>query len=96
MRYVLSKRGVASEKLIHFPNGAYHVKRAIRGEFRAANCLGEESFLIVYCGNLGVKQGLHRLMESFRQVRNDVIQLVMASSLEERHGRTRIVAGIGT
>jgi len=84
MRDLLCKRGVAREKLVLFPNGTYPGEPAVEGEFRAAYSVNRASFLVVYSGNIGVKQGLHSVIESFRHVRNDAIQLVICGEGAEK------------
>jgi colanic acid biosynthesis glycosyl transferase WcaI len=84
MRDLLSKRGVAGEKLILFPNGTYPREPAVEGKFRVAYSLNKASFLVVYSGNIGVKQGLHNVVESFRHVRNGAIQLIICGEGAEK------------
>jgi colanic acid biosynthesis glycosyl transferase WcaI len=84
MRDLLCKRGVAREKLILFPNGTYPGQPAVEGEFRVAYSVNRASFLVVYSGNIGVKQGLHNVVESFRHVRNDAIQLIICGEGAEK------------
>jgi colanic acid biosynthesis glycosyl transferase WcaI len=84
MRDLLCKRGVAREKLVLFPNGTYPGEPAVEGEFRVAYSVNRASFLVVYSGNIGVKQGLHNVVESFRHVRNDAIQLIICGEGAEK------------
>ena len=80
----LCKRGVAREKLILFPNGTYPEEPALKGEFRVAYSVNRASFLVVYSGNIGVKQGLHNVVESLRHVRNDAVQLIICGEGAEK------------
>ncbi|MBV8967557.1 MAG: glycosyltransferase, partial [Verrucomicrobia bacterium] len=84
MRDLLCKRGVAREKLILFPNGTHPGGPAAKGEFRAAYSVNRASFLVVYSGNIGVKQGLHNVVESFRYVRNNAVELVICGDGAEK------------
>jgi colanic acid biosynthesis glycosyl transferase WcaI len=94
MRDVLCKRGVAREKIIHFPNGAYPVKAPAEGEFRVAYRVSRESFLVVYSGNIGVKQGLHGIVESFRHVRNNAVQLIVCGEGAEKRRLLEFASGM--
>lgn len=63
------RKGVSDSKLVLFPNGVALpdlASRPERGAFRARNGFGEDDFLAVYSGNLGVKQGLDILVEAAR------------------------------
>jgi colanic acid biosynthesis glycosyl transferase WcaI len=84
MRDHLCKRGVLREKLILFPNGAYPVQPAPEGEFRAAHQVNKSTFLVVYSGNIGVKQRLHDVVESFRYLRNPAVQLIICGDGAEK------------
>jgi colanic acid biosynthesis glycosyl transferase WcaI len=58
-------KGVPERKLVYFPNG---VKLPLdlpdRGGFRGQHKISEGTFLAVYSGNLGVKQGLEVLIDA--------------------------------
>src|SRR5262249_25456831 len=94
MRDLLCKRGVAREKLILFPNGAYPAEPAPEGEFRAAHSVNRASFLVAYSGNIGVKQGLHNVVESFRHVRNDALQLIICGEGAEKQRLLEFASGM--
>src|SRR6516165_5316745 len=94
MRDLLCKRGVAREKLILLPNGTYPREPAVEGEFRAAYSVNKASFLVVYSGNIGVKQGLHNVVESFRHVRNQAIQLIVCGEGAERQRLLEFASGM--
>ena len=84
MRDLLCKRGVAREKLVLFPNGTYPGEPAVEGKFRAAHSVNRESLLVVYSGNIGVKQGLHNVVESFRHIGNHAIRLIVCGEGAEK------------
>jgi colanic acid biosynthesis glycosyl transferase WcaI len=94
MRDLLCKRGVAREKLILFPNGTHRAEPAPEGEFRAAYSVNRASFLVAYSGNIGVKQGLHYVVESFRHVRNDAIQLIICGEGAEKQRLLEFASGM--
>ena len=81
---ILRKRGVPEAKLRYFPNGTDPAIRAPKGRFRAVNRFDPEHFLVVYAGNLGVKQGLQHLILTMRSVRNPAIQLVICGDGAEK------------
>ena len=63
------KKGVAESKIVYFPNGVrLPVIPAARGLFRARHGIAESAFLVVYSGNMGVKQGLDVLIQAARLV----------------------------
>src|SRR5262249_28050835 len=73
MTRVLQKKGVASEKIFYFPNGVRLPaldKLPARGEFRERHGFAPSDVLIVYSGNLGVKQGLEILIDAACLVRS--------------------------
>ena len=80
-------KGVPEGKLVEFPNGVNLLSpEAIPapGKFRAAHDFHPEDFLVVYSGNLGVKQGLDVLIAAARLVKNPRVQLVLCGQGAER------------
>jgi colanic acid biosynthesis glycosyl transferase WcaI len=73
----LADRGVPQKKLICFPNGIGPQKPQIAPTFRALHGFGKKDFLMVYSGNLGVKQGLDRLVKAARYLKNEEVQMVI-------------------
>ena len=65
MLEMFRKKGVPEHKLVYFPNG---VKLPLdlpdRGGFRGQHEIPEDTFLAIYSGNLGVKQGLDVLINA--------------------------------
>jgi colanic acid biosynthesis glycosyl transferase WcaI len=80
----LLKRGVSEEKLFYFPNGIELPRRVEVGRFRERNRFGADRFLVVYSGNIGVKQGLKTLIAAAKIVRNRSIQLIVCGEGAEK------------
>jgi colanic acid biosynthesis glycosyl transferase WcaI len=77
MMDILRKRGVDEAKLRYFPNGTDPIMGVPTGRFRAVNRLKPEAFLVVYSGNVGVKQGLENLVVAMRSILNSEIMLII-------------------
>jgi colanic acid biosynthesis glycosyl transferase WcaI len=63
------QKSVPSRKVLHFPNGVTlpdPEDRPSGGAFRSRHGISSDTFLYVYSGNLGVKQGLDTLVEAAR------------------------------
>ena len=59
------KKGVTESKLVYFPNGVkLPALQSEPGLFRARHGIPESTFLVVYSGNMGVKQGLDVLIQA--------------------------------
>ncbi|HEY0793069.1 MAG TPA: glycosyltransferase [Chthoniobacterales bacterium] len=84
MLELLQSRGVPQEKLMYFPNGTHPFTPVRRGQFRQANGFGADTFLVVYAGNLGVKQGLRHFVEASRRVRNAAVRLLLCGEGSEK------------
>ncbi len=85
------RKGVPDSKIISFPNSVrLNPKRPPLGEFRKKHQFSQEDFLVVYSGNLGVKQGLEVVIEAAAKVGNPRVQIVICGdgaaryALEER------------
>ena len=62
---MFKKKGVPERKLICFPNGIkLPADLPPRGAFRERHGISAQTFLVVYSGNFGVKQGLDILIEA--------------------------------
>ena len=92
---VLRKRGVPEAKLRYFPNGTNPAVEVPSGRFRALNRFDADKFLVVYSGNLGVKQGLHQLILAARQVRNPGVLLIICGEGAEKKRLLEMAARIG-
>jgi colanic acid biosynthesis glycosyl transferase WcaI len=65
------RKGVGDGRLVLFPNGVTLPdlsERPARGAFRARHGVTDGEFLVVYSGNLGVKQGLEIVVEAARHL----------------------------
>lgn len=66
------KKGVPERKLIWFPNGVrLPSELPALGAFRKRSGISGDTFLVVYSGNFGVKQGLDILIEAAHLLRLD-------------------------
>src|SRR5260221_9611363 len=69
MLEMFRQKSVPSGKVVHFPNGVTlpdPEDQPREGAFRARHGISRDTFLYVYSGNLGVKQGLDTLVEAAR------------------------------
>jgi colanic acid biosynthesis glycosyl transferase WcaI len=80
----LRKRGVPEEKLVYFPNGVRPPKEVRAGRFRETNRFDADRFLVVYSGNLGVKQGLQSLVDAGRNLKDRPIKLIICGEGPEK------------
>jgi colanic acid biosynthesis glycosyl transferase WcaI len=65
------KKGVAESKIVYFPNGVkLPANLPEPGLFRAKHGIPETAFLVVYSGNMGVKQGLDILVQAAQLLSN--------------------------
>jgi colanic acid biosynthesis glycosyl transferase WcaI len=75
-------KGVPERKLILFPNAVALPERGEippAGRFRAKHGFAPNEFLAIYAGNLGIKQGLHLLLDAAELLRSDKdIRIVIA------------------
>jgi colanic acid biosynthesis glycosyl transferase WcaI len=90
----LQKRGVAKKKLVYFPNGASRNFNNGTRHFRRVNQIDPGDFLVVYSGNLGVKQGLEHLVEVARLVENKAIQFVICGDGVEKERLWKLADGL--
>ena len=76
------RKGVHEDKLILFPNAVALPERAeipALGRFRVKHGFAPNEFLAIYAGNLGIKQGLHLLLDAAELLRSDKdIRIVIA------------------
>ena len=75
-------KGVPERKLILFPNAVALPERAdipAPGRFRTKHGFAPNELLAIYAGNLGIKQGLHLLLDAAELLRSDKdIRIVIA------------------
>jgi colanic acid biosynthesis glycosyl transferase WcaI len=91
---ILRKRGAEESKLRYFPNGTEPIAKTAGGRFRALNGFDPKKFLVIYSGNLGVKQGLRHLILAMRLVINPAIQLIICGDGAERERLMDLAAGM--
>lgn len=91
---VLRKQGVPEAKLRNFPNGTVPFVQAQKGRFRAANCFGQEKFLVVYSGNIGIKQGLKQLILAIPHVKNPAVQMIICGDGAQKQSLLEMGAGV--
>ena len=80
-------KGVPEAKLVYFPNAIeldHGGPPPEPGEFRRRNGFAPEEFLAVYAGNLGMKQGLHVLLEAAPLLRDPRIRIVICGDGAQR------------
>ena len=62
---LLKEKGVPASKILYFPNGVtFPVNLPKKGHFRARHGITPETFIVLYSGNLGLKQGLSALINA--------------------------------
>ena len=69
-----TRKGVPAEKQVLFPNPVDLPEADAlpqRGSFRAAQQIDSNTFLALYSGNLGVKQGLNQIIEAATLLQDD-------------------------
>jgi colanic acid biosynthesis glycosyl transferase WcaI len=88
----LEARGV--ERLVYFPNWI-GVRRteAERGAFRKARGIGKDEFILLYSGNIGIKQGLAVVVEAAARARD--LRLVICGDGAARPGLEELIAARG-
>lgn len=92
MLRMLKERGV--ERLVYFPNWVGEKKgEGERGVFRARHGIGEEEFLMVYSGNIGMKQGLDLIVEAAVRVKE--LRLVVCGDGAARARIEELIAARG-
>jgi len=82
---VFVRKGMPEEKLIYFPNGARFSGALERGAFRARYGFGENDFLAIYSGNMGMKQGLEILLQAASKIVKDRIKIVICGDGAQRN-----------
>jgi colanic acid biosynthesis glycosyl transferase WcaI len=94
----IRSKGVPEHKLILFPNAVALPDQAeipAAGRFRAKHGFAPNEFLAIYAGNLGIKQGLHLLLDAAEMLRSTKdIRIVIAGDgavreMLERDARKR-------
>jgi colanic acid biosynthesis glycosyl transferase WcaI len=91
---VLKKQGVPETKLRYFPNGTYPPVGVAKGRFRSVNRFEAEKFLVVYSGNIGVREGLQQLILAIRQVKNPAVQIIICGDGAQKQQLLKMAAGV--
>jgi colanic acid biosynthesis glycosyl transferase WcaI len=92
MLRVLKRRGV--ERLVHFPNWVAAKETLARpGEFRAARGIAADDFVLLYSGNIGVKQGLELIVEAAMRVKG--LRLIICGDGAARPSLEQQIAASG-
>ena len=87
MLEAFGKKGVEKARRLHFPNAVLLPdlsRLPAPGGFRRAHDFADDDFLVVYSGNLGVKQGLEGLIEAARRVDNPKVRFVICGEGSQR------------
>ncbi|HEX4085751.1 MAG TPA: WcaI family glycosyltransferase [Chthoniobacteraceae bacterium] len=93
MLRILEKRGV--KRLLHFPNWIVANGPApARGAFRQARGIGPGEFLILYSGNIGMKQGLELIVEAVSRI--DGIRLIICGDGAGRSAVAKMIDANGS
>lgn len=88
MLQAFRRKNVPPEKLLAFPNAIslsdYDKSAPAPGVFRRKYGFTAEDFLVVYSGNLGVKQGLPLLLAAAAQLKDPRIKLIICGDGNQR------------
>jgi colanic acid biosynthesis glycosyl transferase WcaI len=82
------RKDVPESKLVLFPNGVTLPELSARptaGGFRARHGFGGKEFLVLYSGNLGVKQGLDVLVEAARHLPEGIRIIICGEGAQREH-----------
>ena len=82
------RKGVPPSKLVLFPNGVSlpeAAQRPARGAFRQRHGFGADEFIVLYSGNLGVKQGLDILVEAARHLSPGIRIVICGQGAQRDH-----------
>lgn len=92
------KKGVPAEKVFEFPNGVNLPEASAipaRGRFRARQGFAADDFVVLYSGNVGVKQGLDVLVDAAGLVQNQRIKIVICGEGAQKQSLVQRVLGLG-
>jgi colanic acid biosynthesis glycosyl transferase WcaI len=82
------RKGVADRKLVLFPNGVTLPNLSSQpapGAFRQRHAIRPDEFIVLYSGNLGVKQGLDILVEAARQLPAKARVVICGEGAQKEH-----------
>ncbi|HYE33174.1 MAG TPA: WcaI family glycosyltransferase [Methylomirabilota bacterium] len=86
-------KGVPEQKLVYFPNGVHLPDMAFlpqAGLFRSVHGISSNEFLVVYSGNVGVKQGLDLLIRAAALVTHPRFRLVICGEGNQRDALSKL------
>jgi colanic acid biosynthesis glycosyl transferase WcaI len=88
----LTERGV--ERLVYFPNWVLtNTTEVKQGAFRKARGIGSDEFVLLYSGNIGIKQGLELIVEAAVRVKE--IRLIICGDGAARPALEELIAARG-
>lgn len=94
MMRAFERKAVPAGKVVRFPNGVKPAEpgnQPVAGRFRAKYGFAPDEFLVVYGGNLGVKQGLDVLLDAAARLKNPKIRVVLCGEgARKEHLESRI------
>jgi colanic acid biosynthesis glycosyl transferase WcaI len=88
MLQAFRRKKVTEDKLVLFPNGVTLPELSSRpaaGAFRQRNGFAADEFLVVYSGNLGVKQGLDILIDAARHFAPNIRLVICGEGAQRDH-----------
>lgn len=97
MLKAFTRKKVPEEKQVYFPNPVSlpdSTELPARGGFRQKQGIAEDRFLVVYSGNLGVKQGLDQVIDAASRFRDspEVTFLICGEGAQKESLRQRVSA----
>ncbi len=98
MLKAFSNKNVSAARQIYFPNGVHLPDAAhlpASGAFCSANGFSKENFLVVYSGNLGVKQGLEIIIAAAALVKNPAVKIIICGEGNQRDKLAASVRQLG-
>ena len=86
MIQAFQRKGVPPSKCVLFPNGVVlpELAEARRGAFRSRHGIADDAFVVLYSGNLGVKQGLDILVQAAALLRHSHVRIVICGEGAQR------------
>ena len=92
------RKGLSAEKMFEFPNGEKLPETSeipSRGRFRVRHGFGERDILVLYSGNIGVKQGLEILVEAAGLIRDQRIKFVICGEGAQKKSLVQRAVDLG-
>lgn len=98
MLSAFAEKKVDAGKVTYFPNGVVLPGKdqiPARGRFRERCGFTDDDFLVIYSGNLGVKQGLDTVIEAARHSTNRLVRFVICGDGAERSHLSQRLSELG-